>query len=86
MIVSCNSCLLHSANNLMNCSANYSFRPTTEEIELPRDNVPVDINPAYESSVKKPAILISSNPAYGQFSSITELSAPPYEIPLNSPC
>ena len=43
----------------------------------------MDTNPAYGSSVKKPAIFITSNPAYGHFSSLTELSAAPYEIPLH---
>ena len=65
---------------------NYSFltfSPTAEEIELSQDNVPVNTNPAYESSIQKSAILITSDPAYGHFSSLTQQPASPYETVLH---
>ena len=57
-----------------------SYSPTAEEIELSQGTVQVDVNPAYGSSIRKSALPLTSNPAYGHFSSLTEESASPYEM------
>ena len=64
---------------MMNSSANYSFRPKAEEIEHSQDNVPMDTNPAYESST----ILTTSNLSYTQFSSLTQQPASLYDMVLH---